>query len=288
MSSNRAVLMVVLAALVGPATAFAQDVESNAEQELDEDEAVRLIGEVEDRSTGEPIAQARIVLVTADADSAEVWGGVTDDSGYFRTDLIPLGGYWLIVEALPFAALTEAVAFSEAGVLDLDIDMVPVDYELEPIVVYARRLDRLERSGFYRRMRAQGGTFLTRQDIVEQNAQNVSDLFRMMPGVMVGRDGAGIGGQVVRLRRNCVPEIVVDGIRLAPPVQLDQIASPQDLEGIEVHRGLTGPVRFAGPNSCGRIMLWTRNPGDAGQSIGSLLKVFATAAFVAVAVIATN
>jgi hypothetical protein len=60
------------------------------------------------------------------------------------------------------------------------------------------------------------------------------------------------------MRGWCVPQIYLDGMRIRT-CSIDDLASPMDLEGIEVYRSAVVPAELAGPgSSCGVIALWTR------------------------------
>lgn len=238
-----------------PSDLAAQDAIPN----LEADEGVRILGSVVNRATGEPIASAAIALAQFGFERAPLWSGVSDTDGRFRTDLLPLGAYALTVEILPFSPLAHVLAFPDEGVVDLDVEMVRVDFELEPIVVYARRLTKLERMGFYERQAGATGHFLTGEDIEERAPMRVSDLFRTIPGARVIQGAAG-RGDGIRLRGGCTPVVVLDGIVMANPVRIDELFPVMSVEGIEVYHGSGAPIQYTGMTTCGVIILWSRDP----------------------------
>ena len=57
-------------------------------------------------------------------------------------------------DTLPFSPLSHLLLLlPEAGIVDVRVQMVPVDFALEPVVVAARRITKLEREGLYERRR---------------------------------------------------------------------------------------------------------------------------------------
>ena len=229
------------------------------------DDGVRVFGSVVNRTTEEPIASASIAIVQAGLDGDTAWTGVSDTDGRFRTDVLPVGGYELAIDALPFSPLSHLLVLPEAGIVDVLAQMVRVDFALEPVVVSARRLTKLEREGFYERRQRTAGYFLSREDIRNRAAMRVSDLFRTIPGARVIQGAFG-RGDIIRLRGGCLPVIVLDGIAMGSGLRIDELFTIAGLEGIEVHHSATAPPQYAGMTTCGVIMLWSREPvsGEGG------------------------
>lgn len=228
----------------------------------DTGEIVQLVGTVIDRRTGDPIPLAQVELFPFPVEGDEpVWSGQSDGRGRFRTESIPLGAYQLDVEMLPFTSLAHPIVFSEEGIVDLRVEMVRVDYELEAVVVSARRQTVLERSGFLERQERGIGHFVTRDDIEASAALRVSDLFRRIPGARVVRGSrGGIESARVLLRGGCTPRVVIDGMMLTGPVVIDDLVATTQVEAVEVYHGSNVPVRYAGRSGCGVVMVWTRDP----------------------------
>ena len=228
----------------------------------DTGEIVQLVGTVVDRRTGDPIPLAQVELFPFPVEGGEpVWSGQSDGRGRFRTESIPLGAYRLDVEMLPFTSLAHPIVFSEEGIVDLRVEMVRVDYELEAVVVSARRQTVLERSGFLERQERGIGHFVTRDDIEASAALRVSDLFRRIPGARVVRGSrGGIESARVLLRGGCTPRVVIDGMMLTGPVVIDDLVATTQVEAVEVYHGSNVPVRYAGRSGCGVVMVWTRDP----------------------------
>jgi hypothetical protein len=114
--------------------------------------------------------------------------------------------------------------------------------------------------GFYDRKRTNAfGRFFTRDAIAAVKVQHVSEILRTLPGaaLMLTRSG----GYRVRMR-GCTqaPLVWIDGVRL-PEAEIDDVASPDDIAGMEVYRSTAGvPAQFMDRSNggCGTIVIWTR------------------------------
>ncbi len=240
-----------------PAAGLAQEAAADGDPE----ERIELAGTVVDRRSGEPLPTASVQLFPFPVEGEPLWSGQSDSRGRFRTESVPLGAYQLDVEMVPFTSLAHPIVFSEAGIVDVRVEMVRVDYELEPVVVSARRQTNLERSGFFERQERGMGHFVTRDEIEASTALRVSDLFWRIPGARVVRGGrGGIERASVRLRGGCTPRFVIDGMMLQGPVVIDELLSTMHVEAVEVYHGATAPIRYAGQTNCGVVMVWTRDP----------------------------
>ncbi len=279
------ILPAILFVVGRPIAGLAQDPAADG----DPAERVELVGSVVDRRTGEPLPAAMVELFPFPVEGEPIWSGQSDARGRFRTESVPLGAYQLGVEVLPFTGLAHPIVFSEAGIVDVRVEMVRVDYELEPVVVSARRQTNLERSGFFERQERGMGQFVTRDEIEASAALRVSDLFRRIPGARVVRGSrGGIERESVRLRGGCMPRFVIDGMMLNGPVVIDDLLATTDVEAVEVYHGANAPIRFAGQSSCGVVMVWTRDPVTAEGSPLSWRRVVAAVGLVLLAFFGTR
>ena len=223
------------------------------------DETVRLVGEVVDRRTGQALPAAEIQLFPFPVQTEPIWSGQSDGQGRFRTETVPIGAYQVAVEAPPFSSLSYPLVLSEGGVVDIRVEMVGVDYQLEPIVATARRQTNLERAEFYERREAGFGHFVTREDIEARGPLRVSDIFRQIPGARVIQ-GGGFSRSSITLRGACTPRYVIDGMLLTGRVAIDDLLSAVEVEAVEVYHRASVPLRYSGQTTCGVIMIWTRDP----------------------------
>ena len=222
-----------------------------------------VFGTILNRLTGEPVAGATAVLSREDGEE-ESWTGTSDENGRLRTSLLPLATYEIAVTLTGYATLERSVHLDGPGAVDLRVQMVPVDFALEPVVVVAARRSRLEEVGFYERLRFGDGHFITREELDEHAPTNISDVLRGIPGVRV-LPGIARANQIL-LRGGCVPRVVLDGLLLSGPVEVDSLLPTIDVAGIEVYYGASAPILYTGETTCGVIMLWSRTPdGSQGQ-----------------------
>jgi hypothetical protein len=160
-------------------------------------------------------------------------------------------------------------------VVRMDVEAIP----LAPLEVVARgRRYFVDRShileGFDHRVRLGFGTYFTRDQIEEIGPLRVSDLLRRVPGVTIVPGGTRTE-PVLSMNRaqfgsgggSCPVQIFMDGMLVTRagvgPISVDELATPQALEGVEIYRGLsTVPADFLNENAhCGVVALWTRRGG---------------------------
>lgn len=206
---------------------------------------------------------------------------LTDSAGYFLLADLPPGPFRLRVTQMGYLRTTTPTWWVEAGeVLDVVVRMRPDAVPLAPLEVIAlSRMSLPVLSGFYRRSEsAVSGTFLDREDIEAKKASRVTDLLADLPGVRLERASGYAGqAQAITLGRamfssrggRCPVQVYVDGVlatRGGEAVPLDDLAYPNDLEGVEVYRGLGSvPAEFLTPEArCGVIALWTRRGQGSG------------------------
>lgn len=216
----------------------------------------RLEGRVADGITGDGIDEATITLPSA---GLEV---VTHPDGHFRLSSVPPGPRSLEVRHAAYAMQRTCLDLPSARSVLLLLTLDPEPIPLEPLSV---RIDDvrprwLEGTGFYRRMAAAEGIFITRSEIVEEDPSRLTELFRGRLGVTVR------GGQLVprhapttMLTGECPIQYFVDGRRMQLPLGLDTF-QPGDVEAIEAYFGAPRlPAQFnVGRAACGAVVVWRR------------------------------
>jgi hypothetical protein len=138
----------------------------------------------------------------------------------------------------------------------------PVEVELEEIpsdiasVIVESSKQHLEQ--FYQRKANNSfGKFFERKDIQKRNPIYLSEMVSTVSGASISSTGAG--NRI--LLRGCQPMVWVDGMR-APGAELDDVARPGDIAGMEVYPSNAGlPAEYQDRNNrlCGAIMVWTEN-----------------------------
>jgi hypothetical protein len=208
---------------------------------------------------------------------------VTRQEGQFLFRRVPPGAYNLKVTLLGYRTLRETLFVEGQTDLQVVLKLSVSPVELDPIEVVAERPLRGPEAEFeWRRPRGMG-TYFTREDIEARSPYRITDLLRTVPGLRVFPAGQ-FGEQAIRLRGNCRPAIIVDGIRTSIDTDVDHVLPPMDVEAVEVYRGAELPVQF-GNNPCGAIVFWTRRGENTGGHGITLRRVGIAAGFILLAFI---
>jgi hypothetical protein len=233
-----------------------------------------LIGQVVDERTEAGIPGAEVEFLD---ESRRVRATtLTDNEGRFALHRLPPGSFRLRVSALGYAETTTPPWWVQAGeVLSVVVRLQPDAILLAPLEVtgISRPLQVPVLDGFYRRMETGlGGTYFSRQEIEARKPARITDLLVDVPGIRLQQASGRVGQlMVVSFARTllgrgggeCPVQVYVDGIlasRGQGSVSLDELASPNALEGLEIYRGLSSlPPEFVTPDArCGVVALWTR------------------------------
>lgn len=231
-----------------------------------------LRGRASDEFNDHPLSGARVEFLD---DARRVRSAVlADEAGYFVMARLPPGPFRLRVTQFGYAQTTTPVWWVEAGqILDVAVRLRPDAVPLAPLEVVAlTRVPLPVLADFHRRREsAVTGFFLARQDIDARKASRVTDLLVDVPGIRLepvpGYPGQGRGVSFTRSLLGsgggrCPVQVFVDGILATRggAVPLDDLVAPEDLEGVEVYRGLGSvPAEFVTPEArCGVVALWTR------------------------------
>lgn len=214
-----------------------------------------------------PIELAEVTMVTGDSETRHTT--LTDAEGFFSLEA-PRGVFVLRVTALGYrptrTAPIELLDESDLRVVEIPMSLAPV--VIEGLEVAAEH-SALAGTGFYERMAAGRGQFLTPEDIATSDARFTPELFYDLDHVM--RENMlpvwqrSIQYMSATQRGNCYPRIYIDGVWWrwrAPGEGLMDAVPLEDLVGAEVFWGpFQAPLRYQGTtieNSCGVVLLWTR------------------------------
>ena len=239
-----------------------------------------------EESTEVPIALGRVVMVTLVGDSVNAT--LTDEQGFFSVDARGAGRYVLVVSALGYrTGRSERVELESDEVRITQMYLSPRPIPVAGVAVTTSVADDVEipelaERGFYDRMQAGWGEFLTAEQVRTHGGAYTPQLFREMLTVDLVLDrsrGSGPWSDRVVMKRDsgsrrvssdgqlgagmCEPMIWIDEVLtpLMPGENLDDVAPKETIDGIEVHRaGFGAPVRYFQNNSapgCGVILIWT-------------------------------
>jgi hypothetical protein len=237
-----------------------------------------LYGRVTDAADGAHVAAALISAL--DASGATVASTISGTDGRFDLPLPAAGDFRVYVTRIGFRnGISPTVAVGAGERIGVDLALRTEAVALEAVEAQVRvtpPFRDVRARGFYDRMDAGMGRYLTREQILARNAGRTSDLLRGIPDV---RFRGGSRGTVPWVRGNaqrpqekgygtllgCVPAIYIDGIRrdLFWGLRLDDLVEPSEIWGVEVYRHASEIPselpRDSVIRNCGAIVIWTIN-----------------------------
>jgi hypothetical protein len=141
----------------------------------------------------------------------------------------------------------------------ITVELESVAAKLPGVPVTEQEIDHDTKLAAYRDRKATNGFahFVDGDEIARRKPQFVSEMLRTIAGVTLQTSDKL--GNVLHLR-GCSPLVWVDGVRM-PGAQLDEVAPPDDVAGIEIYNSFAGiPSRyFDRTATCGTILVWLRS-----------------------------
>jgi len=220
-----------------------------------------IAGSVKD-TLGMPVPFAHVFVFDRDQ------GTVADEDGNFRLDNLRLEKTRFAVRRIGYHPVYFDVEVPVAATVSMEVRMRP-NARILPTVDIANEDVRgpLRREGFYDRMAAGHGLFVTPEMIAAIRPARATDALSSIPNVVVHRRGnrTRITSSASML---CEYGLVVDKVRVGQAgsrvrtTSPDDAVSGMDLYAVEVYprnRGL--PAQFLGmtqEDGCGTIVIWTR------------------------------
>lgn len=210
-------------------------------------------GIVHDESNA-PLASAELSL-SRDGSAARLFR--TTDDGKFSFPEVSPGALMLSVRRLGYRTSSMNITVTPGTApqpIDLELQEIPSD--IAAVVVEGSKGHLAE---FYGRKESNNfGKFFERKDIEKRHPIYLSELLRNVPGASLQSSGRA-GNRI--LLRECQPMVWLDGMR-AQGAELDDVARPSDVAGLEVYPSSAGlPPQYQDRNNrmCGAIVVWTRN-----------------------------
>lgn len=235
-------------------------------------------GTVVDSATSSPVSAASVELVGPD--SQLVAEETSDNRGRFRLRAKGAGAYRIRVQRIGYRAFESVL--DARGDTSLVLRLVAVPLELDPVGVIAEAHPYLRSQGFYERLQAGSGTFLTPAEVDRRapKAKFAVDIMQGIPGVRL-QVPSGSGGVRIPYLRSCRSDPrrrvmtmtgLIDTTELAnvyPHIYLDGVGSGPDVFGwllpahilaIEIYMGPAQiPLQYGGTGApCGVILIWTK------------------------------
>ena len=200
-----------------------------------------------------PLRAWEVALKREGEQSRTVMSGA---DGHFVFSDVPAGPIILTARRIGYAVRTVNLDVPSRGASSrVELVLEPVPSELASVIVEESRQHLAE---FYdRKANSNFAKFFDQKDIKKRNPLYLSEMIRTVAGADVS--SAGAGNRI--LLRGCQPMVWVDGMR-APGAELDDVARPGDVAGMEVYPSNAGlPPQYQDRNNrmCGAIMVWTKN-----------------------------
>jgi hypothetical protein len=228
-------------------------------------QAQTLRGKVTDGRTQAPLADVLVSLLDEDANALVQTETAAD--GSFTLAAPAPGEYYIRGEKLSYQTVTDGIFVLEStdAVMSLAFFLNPAPTELEGIDVRIARAEtrrRLRNAGFYQRAASGFGRFIGPDEIEKRPVFVFGDFLRNIPGIRFDGEqitfrnpNAGPGGS-----QNCSPIIYIDAARVNADFGITTLIQPEEVEGIEVYRGVAQvPLEWGGINgACGALVIWTK------------------------------
>lgn len=218
-----------------------------------------------DAVSGAPIPNAQVVVEGGR-------GGLTNSQGVLRIRQLPAAPVTVQVQFLGYAPATFSAPLESGRVTHFSVPLTVEAIPLAGVRAEVRAPRSRELREFYTRARTGTGQYITRAEIEERRPRDLSELFRLLPGVrlvsgpvgdkpvMEAKTSAGTNRN--GRAQECAIQYFVDGTPYKPTLDgMIGVDIPlKDIEGIEIYRRGSGvPAKFHRMgNNCGVILIWKK------------------------------
>lgn len=214
-------------------------------------------GSLVDRLTHRPVEGARVNIL------GTTLGTSSDTAGRFNVPGVPAGVRVIQVRAIGYVISSWVVDLAEGQTLNQIFELEGRALQVDSLSVSAQPVEswRTE-AGFDARRERGGGWFITHDDILRRRAENLGELMRTVPGVLMTCRFRSCSVVMEEGSKPCQPEYFLDGFPASnstgPSFPLAQI------RGVEIYNSrFSVPSEFQRPNlQCGIIAIWTIDPGS--------------------------
>jgi carboxypeptidase family protein len=201
-----------------------------------------------------PVPGAQLALMRQGSQESVVRSGA---DGRFSFSKVRPGQIMLTARRMGYRATVVNVNMSAAGVAKpVEVELEEIASDIASVIVEGSKGHLQE---FYEhKANSNFAKFFERKDIEKRNPIYLSELLRTVAGASLYASER-TGNRI--FLRECKPMVWVDGMR-APGAELDEVARPMDVAGLEVYPSSAGlPPQYQDRNNrmCGAIVVWTRN-----------------------------
>jgi hypothetical protein len=220
------------------------------------DTSARVVGIVQD-PRGKAIGGAQIALVGT---AREV---TATSAGRFVMPNLPYGTQTFDVRAIGYIPERVLVDVRGDAAPPVTIALRSRGTVLDSVRITARGTSAMNAMEFERHARSGLGAFFGDSAIRATGTGFITDLIRRVPGITTRTGAYTAGGDTLYMKglgstSFCIPNIFVDGTKLADAATLDRIVATSDVIGIEVYtRPSEIPAEFMGYSNCGAVVVWT-------------------------------
>lgn len=205
---------------------------------------------------GDPVNNVEITLLSAGVPHQVT---ATGADGHFSLGDFSAGKATLQVRRLGYEERKLNISIgADSKPTYVEVLLTELPQKLEEVMVKSDEQGRLRDFAEHKREPNNFGRYFDRGEIRKRNPAFASELLRTIPGVQV--QASSFGGNTVRVR-GCQPLVWVDGQRV-PGAELDDVARPSDIAGIEFYASNAGipPEYMDRQNAaCGIIIVWTKS-----------------------------
>ncbi len=236
-------------------------------------------GRLLDGRTRTPIATGRVLLLTES--SQIVAQSLTDSLGAFELRAGSPGLFYVRGERIGYTTATDGILdILEGGEISIDFYLLPAPVEIPGVAVSVDGPDPLDRAlqrrlrlgGFFERLRAGFGHFLTPDEIEARQPTRPRDLFRTFTGVEVVANVQFATSDIVTMKCANGPRVGlspskdrgfsvwVNGLRvfLGTAWDMKDDVAVADIAALEVYTRVAQiPTQYSGSGVCGAIVVWT-------------------------------
>ena len=195
-------------------------------------------------------------------------------NGRFEFRNVPGGRHIIVVAAFGYEPITETIEVQGNDTLRLAVSLERRGQSLDTVVTAATTVAP-GLADFEARRAAGQGQFMSEAEIERHQSIAATELIRSFLSVNVRPIVGGAHGPVyVAMSRRgggsglgrhgggmeCEMLVIVDGMPMQTPFDLNELPAPRELAGIELYSGDARiPLRFAGfDRGCGVILVWTK------------------------------